>query len=79
MKMPQVQPVPFLLKNLNLLNQVVSVKLSGVESENLEESCEDLEFVLMKNGDSIFGDAKMSEVKAKRSKKSGKMPKRNFS
>ena len=55
-------------------------KLSGrVESEKLDESCEALEFVLMKDGESIFrGDAQMSEVKGKLSKKSGKKPKRNF-
>jgi hypothetical protein len=68
------------VKELKFVKSGDLVKLSGrVETENLEESCEDLEFVLMKNGESIFrGDAKMSEVKAKRSKKSGKMPKRNF-
>ena len=44
-----------------------------------EEKCQNLVFIILKNGESIFkGDAEISEVRAKRSK-SGKFPKRNIS
>ena len=41
--------------------------------------CQNLTFIVLKNGETVFkGDAEISEVRAKRSK-SGKMPKRNLS
>lgn len=69
------------VKDAKLVKSGEMMRLSGrLQTVGVdEEQCQNLVFVVLKNGESVFkGDAEISEVRAKRSK-SGKMPKRNIS
>ena len=69
------------VKDAKLVKSGEMLKLSGrLQTLGVdEEKCQNLTFIVLKNGESIFkGDAEISEVRAKRSK-SGKTPKRNIS
>lgn len=69
------------VKDAKLVKSGEMLRLSGrLQTLGVnEEKCQNLVFIILKNGESIFkGDAEISEVRAKRSK-SGKFPKRNMS